>query len=86
MPVLEGEGMAALSTAGSQNLAAALRAAAHEEAVSTGTLDLGGLISTLGSHDESLKFEALTEFLSSAPTAGRADLNRYSIPGFPRWN
>ena len=56
MPRLKCEGMTALSTAGSQHLAAASRAAAHQEPVSAGTLDLGGLISTLGSHDESLKF------------------------------
>ena len=56
MPRLKCEGMTALSTAGSQHLAAASRAAAHQEPVSAGTLDLGGLIRTLGSHDESLKF------------------------------
>ena len=56
VPRLKCEGMTALSTAGSQHLAAASRAAAHQEPVSAGTLDLGGLISTLGSHDESLKF------------------------------
>ena len=50
-PLLEGENVTALGATTSQNAATALRTAANEEAVSAGTLGLGGLIGTLGSHD-----------------------------------
>lgn len=43
--------MTALGATTSQNATTALRTAANEEAVSAGTLGLGGLIGTLGSHD-----------------------------------
>ena len=44
--------MTALGATTGQNATAALRAAANEEAVSAGALGLGGLIGTLGSHDD----------------------------------
>lgn len=50
-PLLEGENVTALGATTSQNATTALRTAANEEAVSAGTLGLGGLIGTLGSHD-----------------------------------
>ena len=46
--------MTALAATASQNGAAALGAGADQEAVRAGTLDLRGLIRTLGSHDISL--------------------------------
>ena len=42
--------MTALGAAAGKDAAAALRAAADKEAVRTGTLDLGGLVSTFRSH------------------------------------
>ena len=49
--LLDSETLAALGATTSQNATTALRTAANEEAVSAGTLGLGGLIGTLGSHD-----------------------------------
>lgn len=46
--------MTALGTTTSEHETAALGAGTNEETVRADTLDLGGLIGTLGSHDESL--------------------------------
>ena len=46
--------MTALGTTTCEHETAALGAGANEETVRADTLDLGGLIGTLGSHDESL--------------------------------
>lgn len=46
--------MTALGATASEHEAAALGARTNEEAMRANTLDLGGLIGTLGSHDESL--------------------------------
>ena len=52
--LLESEGMTTLAAATSQNSATALGAGTDQKAVRADTLDLGGLIRTLGSHDNSL--------------------------------
>ena len=51
---LEGENVTALGATAGKHAAAALGAAANQEAVRTGTLDLGRLVGTFGSHDGSL--------------------------------
>ena len=51
---LEGEHVTALRAAAGKHATTALRAAANQEAVRTSTLDLGRLVGTFGSHDESL--------------------------------
>ncbi len=51
---LKGELMTTLGATTSEHETAALGAGTNEEAMRANTLDLGGLIGTLGSHDESL--------------------------------
>lgn len=58
--------MTSLGATASENAAAALGAGANKETVRAGTLGLGRLIGTLGSHDE---------FLSENARASIADLN-----------
>jgi hypothetical protein len=53
--------MTALGATAGENAAAALRAAADQKAVRAGTLDLGRLIGTFGSHDESSIAKGLAE-------------------------
>lgn len=50
----ESERVTALGATAGKDAAAALRAAADKEAVRTGTLDLGGLVSTFRSHSSNL--------------------------------
>lgn len=50
---LDGQTMTTLGAARGKNLAAAAGAAANQEAVRTSALDLRGLISTFGGHDDS---------------------------------
>ena len=63
--------MSALGATASENATTALRAAANQEAVRTGTLDLGRLIGTFGSHDFSsigMNFSGITDMPSEVKT------------------
>ena len=83
--------MTALGTTASENATTALRAAANQEAVRTGTLDLGRLIGTFGSHDFSsigMNFSGITDMPSEVKTqemgtAGSRHALRGSLRGTP---
>ena len=63
--------MTALAATAGQNGTTALGAGTNQEAVRTGTLDLGGLVGTLGSHDISL------------PSRQKVSKNHLSVPCSP---
>ena len=72
--------MTALGAATGENVAAALGAGADEEAVRAGTLGLGRLVGTLGSHDEFLSEN--TEVNVLHPWAQAAlQVKKHATPG-----
>lgn len=82
---LESKLMTALRTTTSEHETAALGTGTNEEAVRADTLDLGGLIGTLGCHDESLPSVNSFKKRCRAPGAKPSKYEAGTMPvGFPR--